>query len=349
MRFPTLLVVIFASITGRCCGYRPAKIDNLIVFGDSYSDEGRLAYFFAHNNTAPPVGLYIPESNVTASGGKSWPQLASKKLGATTFNYAVTGAVCTDIFPDTLPSVKEYEVEAFAADTSYVNPATGNNTLYKNRQPDNTVYTLWIGANDLGVGGFLTDSQEPAGSTISDLIECVWPTFDLIYKLGGRRFVLFTEVPLNLAPLYRTPEHGGSGDVPRWPDKLAHNTTEYEQKILEYTTLVNKIFAYGVPLQQYVQRRWPGSEFSLFDTHQLIEDIYAAPNKYLDAPANATGYYAQCANPMDIAHTDCTFSSNPLSSFLWFDELHLSPKAHEYIATEFVNVLNRTSKYGLYY
>lgn len=88
MRFPTLLVVIFASITGRCCGYRPAKIDNLIVFGDSYSDEGRLAYFFAHNNTAPPVGLYIPESNVTASGGKSWPQLASKKLGATTFNYA---------------------------------------------------------------------------------------------------------------------------------------------------------------------------------------------------------------------------------------------------------------------
>lgn len=84
MRLLAWLALVLGSVPSRCC----AKIDNLIVFGDSYSDEGRLEYFLTHNNTAPPPGLYIPEANLTKSGGRSWPQLAATKLGATTFNYA---------------------------------------------------------------------------------------------------------------------------------------------------------------------------------------------------------------------------------------------------------------------
>ncbi|KAI1372486.1 carbohydrate esterase family 16 protein [Hypoxylon crocopeplum] len=343
-----LLALLMGTVPSRCCGQGTSKIDNLIVFGDSYSDEGRLSYFLSHDNTPPPAGLYIPEANVTSSGGRSWPQLASKKLRATTYNYAVTGAVCTDFFPGVLPSVQEYEILAYLADVQYVNPATGTNTLYTNRTPDNTVYAFWIGANDLGVNAFLTDSQ-PVGKTLNDFIECVWPTFDYIYSTGGRKFVLFNEAPLNYAPLYESLEHGGAGDVPRWPDKESYNTTEYEQKVLEYVTTVNVAFGYGVPMQLLVQKRWPGATFSIFDVHQLISDIHDSPAKYLDAPANATGFYAECPSTLELGTENCKVSPNPLSSFLWYNELHMSPRVHEYIAAEFVNVVNKTSKYGIYY
>ncbi|KAL7621741.1 hypothetical protein AAE478_009068 [Parahypoxylon ruwenzoriense] len=347
MRLLALLAWLLGSVPSHCCGQGTSKIDNLVVFGDSYTDEGRLAYFLSHNNTPPPPGLYIPEANVTSSGGRSWPQLAGRQIGAKVFNYAVTGAVCSDIFPDVLPGVDWYEVPAFLADVAYKNPKTGTNTLYTNRKSDNTVYSLWIGANDLGVNAFLTDSQ-PAGKTINDFIDCIWPTFDYIYGVGGRKFVLFNEAPLNFAPLYASLGHGGAGNVPRWPNKESYNTTEYENKILEYTATVNMVLAYGMPFQLLVKKRWPGASFGIFNVHQLISDIYRDPSKYLDAPANATGYYIACPDSVGTS-VNCKTSQYPLSSFLWYDELHFSPKAHEYIANEFVKVLSKKSAYGIYY
>ncbi|TGJ78624.1 hypothetical protein E0Z10_g10140 [Xylaria hypoxylon] len=74
-------------------------------------------------------------------------------------------------------------------------------------------------------------------------------------------------------------------------------TLKYEDKILEYTTLVNTIYNYGVPFQLLVQKRWPGASFTIFDVHQVILDIIKTPDDYLDAPANVTGYYTEC-NPL---------------------------------------------------
>jgi hypothetical protein len=93
----------------------------------------------------------------------------------------VSGAVCDNNivlrylgtnfgpFPDVV-----YEVNAFIADTEYIDPTTKTNTLYTNRQENNTVYSMWacsscmglwmliglcrwIGTNDLAAGGFLTE------------------------------------------------------------------------------------------------------------------------------------------------------------------------------------------------
>lgn len=69
-------------------GYARPRIENLVVFGDSYTDEGRLGYLIGTGGIAPPPGTVIPTSNATAGGGYSWPHYASQKLGATTYNYA---------------------------------------------------------------------------------------------------------------------------------------------------------------------------------------------------------------------------------------------------------------------
>ncbi|KAI1119855.1 carbohydrate esterase family 16 protein [Nemania abortiva] len=331
----------------------PSGVKNLIVFGDSYTDAGRLAYFINNGGAAPPPGTVIPISNVTAGGSYGWPYYASQKLGATLVDYAVSGAVCSneivyrylDSINGPYPSVIDYEVPAFKADVEYASTHP-KSTLLQHRTAGNSVYALWIGTNDLGNGGFLLDLQN-AGYTISDYIDCIWSAFDGIYSTGGRRFALFTQAPLEISPLYKAIEHGGAGNVNFWPNKTAYNTLEYEEKILEYTTAVNTIYDYGVAFQLLVKKRWPGASFTIFNTHQIIRDIYNNPEEYLTAPADVNGTYYTCPDPN--SGVGCADSEYPLSSFLWYDTLHPSSRTDEIIGTEFAKALEGKSPYATYY
>jgi len=37
------------------------QFKNFITFGDSYTDESRLAYFYTHGGAAPPPGTLLPQ------------------------------------------------------------------------------------------------------------------------------------------------------------------------------------------------------------------------------------------------------------------------------------------------
>jgi len=316
------LLVPLAQIAS--CGVK--KMENLVLFGDSYTDEGRLGYFINNNGSAPPAGQLLPESTSTASGGAVWGRFIAQKSGAKLLDYAVSGATCSNkivqrdfsLIHQPFPSVKEYEVPAYEADLKFAAE------LYTNgMKAENTVYGLWIGTNDLGAGAILTDTNA-AGTTITDYVDCVWGVFDSVYKSGGRHFVLMNTVPLELSPMYNVPELGGTpGDSQFWQNKTAYNVTEYKYKIKEYTTSVNTMFRYGVPFQSVVEKRWPGATVQLFDVHSLIMDMIATPEKYFSAPANVTGYYHVC-NPAD--NSKCVDSKNDMATFLWYDELHPSER-----------------------
>ncbi|KAI0389581.1 carbohydrate esterase family 16 protein [Xylariaceae sp. FL0594] len=345
--------VLLASLLTGAYGRPQGKVENLIVFGDSYTDEGRLSYFFSTGGVPPPPGYLIPTSNASAGGGYSWPYYASQKLGAKTYNYAVGGAVCSNEivyrYVDSLhgpyPSVIDYQVPAFKADVKYARDNRSTDFL-RNRTPENSVYALWIGTNDLGNGGFLLDKQIQ-GKTIPDYIDCIWSVFDGIYSTGGRRFVLFTQAPLDLSPLYAAIPNGGSGNVNFWTNKTAYDTVEYEAKIKEYTTTVNKVYEYGVPFQLLVQKRWPGASFAILDTHQILSDIHDNPDKYLSKPAHVKDFYYTCPDPN--SGDGCSASKDPLSSFLWYDSLHPSSRADEIIGTELAKAVAGKSSYATYY
>jgi hypothetical protein len=282
----------------------------------------------------------------------------------------VSGAVCDNKiiyrylagvsgpFPDVV-----YEVNAFVADAHYINATTHTNTLYENRRSDNTVYSMWIGTNDLGGDAFLTDSSLN-GTTIPDYIDCIFNRFDEIYRAGGRYFVLMNTAPLQLSPLYGMPDAGGLPASHYWPDKvppfltrpsiashanrtLPANISETSGKMKEYTQLVNSIFDYRTPYELLVARRYPGASIAIFDVNSLISDIYHNPTAYLAAPANVTGQYSFC----DAATGSiCTSQSDiGLSHFLWFDELHPSQTTDEAIAHEFARVVKGTSQYATYW
>lgn len=194
----------------------------------SYTDEDRLSYFIGHNGSAPPPGTLLPPSNSTAGGGVTWDRWVADYTGAKLYDYAVAGAVCDNNivyrylasvfgpFPDVV-----YEVNAFIADVKYINESTKTNTLYTDRRSDNTVYSIWIGTNDLGEGAFLTDSSNN-GTTIVDYVDCVYDRLDSVYKTGGRYFVIMNNAPLQLSPLYGMPGLDGTviDSNKYWPNKV---------------------------------------------------------------------------------------------------------------------------------
>lgn len=78
-----------ASTASSCgSGSGGPKVSNLVSFGDSYTDEGRLSAYFANNGSAPPPGTSTSGSNFTASGGYAWGHFASQQLGAKYYDYA---------------------------------------------------------------------------------------------------------------------------------------------------------------------------------------------------------------------------------------------------------------------
>ncbi|KAK3687350.1 hypothetical protein B0T22DRAFT_509997 [Podospora appendiculata] len=343
----TLLAGLPVAIASPGKGGNTGSFSTLVTFGDSYTDNGRLGYYFGSGGKAPAPGQYHSVSTKTASGGLSWAQSVVQQSNTSLVDYAVSGATCSNKIVSRylagikrdFPSVADDEIPSFQADVPF-------KSIFPNRTPDNTVYALWIGTNDLGANAFLTDSEAP-GTTITSFVDCVWSVFDSIYKTGGRRFVLLNTAPLELSPLYARPQDGGTLDSQFWGNKSGYNITEYSNKIKQYTTSVNTLFAYGVPFQAVIKSRWPKATLDVFDVHSLITDIHTTPTKYLDAPYNVTGYWHQCS-ATGSACVDQT-SLGPLSGFLWYDELHPSDKTGSIIAKHFLDVVAGKSTYGTRY
>ncbi|QSZ33601.1 hypothetical protein DSL72_005169 [Monilinia vaccinii-corymbosi] len=318
--------------------------ENLVAFGDSYTDESRLVYFLNHNGSAPPPGILLPMSSSTAGGGVTWDRWVSNYSDAKLYNYAVSGAVCSNkIVQRYLPAIFQdfpdviYEVDAFVADINYINSSTNTNTLYTNRKPGNTVYSMWIGTNDLGQGGFLTDSSLN-GTTIADYVDCIFERFDGIYQTGARYFVLMNNAPLQLSPLYGMPGAGGLNASASWPDKPS-NTSEVSGKMREYTQLANALFDYRVPFELLIKKRYPGASIAIFNTNSLLDDIYNNPTQYLPAPA-----------VVDVPYVlNGTKQAGDLDGYMWYDELHPSQGTDRVIAHEFLKVVEGTSKYATYW
>ncbi|KAF2725904.1 carbohydrate esterase family 16 protein [Polychaeton citri CBS 116435] len=364
----TLFVAIASALPGNLPAYRGpphvphgggdgdgysnwdlAEFKTLVSFGDSYTDDSRLKYFGANGGQAPPPGWDNPPNNASASGGYTWTDYVAWYTGAKRYNYAVSGAECSDeITPRYLesiganfPTVKEYEVPAWIADTQVIEP---DGTKFFSGEAESTVYSMWIGTNDLGQAALLTDSQV-LGTNITTYIDCVYSQLKRIYDNGARYFVLQNVIPLQLTPLYATPANGGVVDDHYWPTKPA-NVTEVSYRMMEQVATTNAVYKYRTPFELLVAKEMPEARVAVMDMYQLILDIYNNPTEYLNgtAPANVTSYNNHCT----ADGSQCVQSTSP-DSFLWYDELHPSEQTDRIIARNFVDVVHGESKYATYW
>ncbi|KAF9891554.1 hypothetical protein FE257_004022 [Aspergillus nanangensis] len=330
-------------------GWALRDFKTLVTFGDSYTDDSRLGYFASNGGAAPPVGWVQPENNNSASGGYTWGHFVAQSAKVNRYNYAVSGAVCSnEITPRAFsainapfPSVLEYEIPAFLADSKFKTPS---GKKFLNIHPQDTVYAMWIGTNDLGNYAFLTDSQV-AEKTIPDYVNCIYKALDQLYRNGGRHFVIMNNAPLHLAPMYATPENAGVGKSQYWPDKPS-NDTLYSYRMWEQVATVNQVFDYKTPLEVVVEKRYPGAHFAVMDMNGLLSDMYYHPSEYFhgSTPANVTGYINHC----DLDGQNCVRLDNE-ESYLWYDTLHPSQRSDEVIAEEFIRVVKGKSKWAAYW
>ncbi|KAL4932959.1 SGNH/GDSL hydrolase family protein [Aspergillus undulatus] len=343
-----LSLLLSTAVAHQPINWGPKEWKATVTFGNSYTDDNRFKYWEDHNGTVPPVGWEQPTSNNTYSGGYNWGYFAAEIANLTRFNYALSGAVCSnDITPRTYepidkiyPSVLEYEVPTYVADSKYIDPTTGKK--FMDIRQEETVYAIWIGTNDVGNAAFLTDSQVE-GKTIPDYIECVFKALDGVYANGGRYFVILNLAPLQLAPQYATPENGGLDSPGGYPDK-GDNITEISYRMWESVVTTNEVFHYKTAYEAVIARRYPGAQLAVMDTYGLISDIWHNPEEYLDAPANVTGYVRHCDKSGHCERLDNEHS------FLWYDELHPSERTDEIIGREFVNlVTGNNSRWATYW
>ena len=249
------------------------KFSTLVAFGDSYTDDERFLYFYTHNGSAPPTGWASSPNNASADGGFPWPDYVGWYSGARIYNYAVDGASCSnDATPryfsginGNFPDLEYYEIPAYIADSQYIEP---DGTKFLDAPQDETVYSMWIGTNDLDVGEMLTDSQIP-GTNITTMMDCVFAQLQRIYDNGARYFVLQNVIPLYLTPLVAAPENGGVGPDHYWPNKPS-NLTAISYKMMQMVVSTNMIYEYRTPFEVLFSGKFPGARFALMDMHGLV-------------------------------------------------------------------------------
>jgi phospholipase/lecithinase/hemolysin len=133
---------------------KPAS--KVVVFGDSFSDTG------------------IWEALI-------WPDYLGNYLKVPVYSFAKAGATCSnDLTPRIWPDIVHNELPLY-------NTMKNNGTLGR-VDPATTVYTLWIGTNDVGSGCMLTGDQKP-GVTVVDTTKCAVNWIKSLYDSGARNFL----------------------------------------------------------------------------------------------------------------------------------------------------------------
>lgn len=118
---------------------------------------------------------------VTGDGGTAWPVYAARDGNFKLFPFARSGATCSNnITNRPFPSVFESQLPLFFQEKS-------NGTLRALAAQD-TIYTLWIGTNDVGAGALIT-GQSINGATVVDTVSCAINWVKTLYKNGARNFL----------------------------------------------------------------------------------------------------------------------------------------------------------------
>jgi len=297
--FSALLLGTLSTSTAGAVGGLPRQIKNLVTFGDSYTD-------------VVNVG----------DGGVAWPVYASGYAKVSLFPFARSGATCSNnITFRPFPSLFESQLPLYFTEK-------GNGSLKLN--PRETIYTLWIGTNDLGVNSLVSGGNK---ASIVDVTTCMVNWVKVLYESGARNFLFQNMIPLQNVPLY------APNSYPNRFWTAERNTTEWSVFMTELVVSGNALIRL---MLQALAPTLPGAHVGIFDSHGLFADMFAHPAAYLNgtAPLNVTGSVNACVfQPGGSVGTCTTATGTARDSFLWFDELHPSEQADRVVAREVATVI----------
>lgn len=234
------MIAICFLLLGLTTSYA-AKINQIVYFGDSLSDNGNLYKLLLHILPKSP-----PYFDGRFSNGPTWADnfsdYFSTKYGISSSNYAVGGATAIFHMPTpkfVAPATLEIEIDKYLLDS-----------LFTDRSK--TFFVIWIGDND-----YMFDEDadpETAAAKIVNKIE--WAVNTLAYY-GGKNFLV-----MNLADASRTPKVRLEGS----PDKVHRLVVTHNQKLNEAV--------------KRLQGDNAGIHISMMNVYDLLNDLIENPDKY---------------------------------------------------------------------
>ncbi|KAI5830295.1 hypothetical protein K523DRAFT_303076 [Schizophyllum commune Tattone D] len=357
------LVILLQALTAApsLATLRHHQITNLVTFGDSYTDvvyvwDGGVAWptyavRYASEGRGWGVGDSMAEGGTGDATGDVTDATVEHTIHAhfpvTLYPFARAGAVCSTKITTSLYSpVMEGQLPAYYASVANGTIPSHSHTDASHVTPHNTLYTLWIGTNDIGAWGLL-QGHGIGGATVVDTVQCAVDWVKRMYEGSARNFLwqnLSWEarcwgprmIPLELTPMY---------SANAYPNKFttaAKNTTEWHIMMKELTTAGNKI---GELLLKDLAPKLEGAHIGLFDSHALFTDMYANPSAYLNgtAPLNVTGSAYTCVYKewTDVRDKPpCTkVNGTDRDSYLWWDELHPGEQADRVVAQQISQII----------
>lgn len=260
------------------------SINKIIAFGDSLSD---------NQNVYNASDWTLPNSNTwflgRFSNGQNWVEYLSNNLNLPLYDWAVGGAGVTTqdlVIPGVVEQVQSW--------TQYMQKAP-------NYQPQNTLFTMLIGGNDL-VNYNSTVAQVMSGET---------QAVQALINAGARNILILTLPDVSKAPVFTIKTNGAA---------VAAEVIDLNNQL---AAMVNNLQSqYGSNLN-----------IQLFDTYSLFNDVLNNPANYnvtntdtscLNINTDSTLNYMETQSP----RAACT---NP-DTFVFWDTLHPTTHTHKVLA-----------------
>ncbi|KZV98251.1 hypothetical protein EXIGLDRAFT_669577 [Exidia glandulosa HHB12029] len=266
-------------------------------FGDSYT-QTQFNYTLAQPSDSNPLGNPDLPGSTACGSVPNWVYWDVMKYNSSerfAFNFAWGGAtINASIVPPPSPEILSVieQIDEFQA--GYVGDSPLNNIAWTG---DNTLFSTFIGINDIG-GSYQSASNQ---STInSQLMDSYFNEMERLYGYGGRNFLFLNVPPTDRSPLIMTVS--------------AEDQAKYKAAVQDYNSQLAARVAGLVAAHTDVQA-W------VVDTNSVVAQL-------LD-------------NPTQFGFQDAT-SFGDGDTFIWCNNYHISPAAHEYVARAVQSSLSGT-------
>lgn len=267
-------------------------INKIIAFGDSLSDTNNVfnASLWRFPN---PKSWFLGRF----SNGPTWVEYLAKQNHFPVYNWAVGGAASNQqklVIPGVLEQVDSWLI--------YMKEA-------KNYRPENSLFTVWIGANDL-----VTYNQGVDG-----LIENQTKALNRLVSAGAKKVLV-----LNLPDITRAPEFAYRKDG----EKIKQQINDYNTRIKQVVDKINNSYS--------------ESPVIIFDLAALFTDMLDNPARYqvsetqkacLEINAPSSLNYIN-AIPVSAACTNA-------DTYVFWDLLHPTTNTHRLLAEHVTDYLKQ--------
>ncbi len=290
-----------------------ADYSRMVVFGDSLSDRGNL-------------NRIVPSQPVTWADGDVWVDYLARELvipnsrvsnnafgGALTSGHEVALALATDGDPSNDAQIPTFQ--ALGLDER-VAAYVASSPDFRRDRPEETLFVMWIGANDLAAYFARLQAQDPtlpdAATYIGAGVGRIAQAMGRLAGIGARHFLI-----VNLPDIAQTP-------------RFAAFSQQVRAQVTQLTQAWNGALAQAVNAAQ--TQIGSDAVVHTFDSFRYFNAILAG-NTF----ANTRGTLVV----LDQQGRRTSAVNTPASDYLWWDPIHPTTQAHGLFARE---VFNRNFK-----